>query len=355
MSESAITIGHRRIGAGHPCYIVAEMSANHLGSFDRAVETIKAAKQAGADAIKVQTYTADTLTIDGPDRWFRIEKGSIWEGTTLHQLYQEASMPWEWQPELQRVANDLGLEFLSSPFDATAVAFLESLDVPAYKVASFEVIDLALLRTIGRTRKPVILSTGMASLTEIEEAVTILRGAGCELALLKCTSAYPAPPRDMNLRTIPDLGARFGAVAGLSDHTLGTTVPVAAVALGAKIIEKHFTLARADGGPDGTFSLEPDEFAAMVEAVREVEAALGTVSYSRTPEEEKSVCFRRSLFVVEDVRLGEPLTEHNVRSIRPGYGLLPRFLDDVLGRTAARDITRGTPLSWELVNDRRDA
>jgi pseudaminic acid synthase len=343
-------IAGRTIGANAPCYIVAEMSANHLGRFDRAVEIVKAASRAGADAIKIQTYTADTLTIDGPGESFRIPEGSIWAGRSLYRLYQEASMSWEWQPDLQRISKELGLDFFSSPFDATAVDFLESLHVPVYKVASFEIVDVPLLQRIAKTRKPVILSTGMASMPEIEEAVGILRAADCEIALLKCTSAYPASPGDMNLRTIPHLAATFDAVAGLSDHTLGAAVPVAAVAVGAKIIEKHLTLSRQDGGADAPFSLEPDEFAHMIAEVRMAEAALGTISYSRTAEENNNLCFRRSLFVVDDVKVGERFTDRNVRSIRPGHGLPPRFLDDIMGRRAACNIARGTPLSWHLID-----
>jgi len=345
-----IQIGDRRIGGGEPCYIVAELSANHNQSFERAVEIVRAAKQAGADAIKLQTYTPDTMTIRSDRPWFRIPGDSIWAGKTLYQLYQEAYTPWEWHAELQRTAHRLGLDFFSTPFDATAVAFLENLQVPAYKVASFELVDVPLLRVIAKTRKPVIVSTGMASREEIEEGVKTLRSHGAEqLALLKCTSAYPASPNEMNLRAIPDLAAAFDVVVGLSDHTLGSSVAIAAVALGVSIIEKHFILARTAGGPDSTFSMEPQEFARMVTAIREVEQALGGTAYGRTAEEAKSVCFRRSLFVVRDVKAGETFTPDNVRAIRPGYGLAPRHLDRVLGQTATRDVPEGTPLSWDLV------
>lgn len=339
------------MGEGEPCFIVAEVSANHNQSYEHAVEIIKAAKDAGADAVKLQTYTPDTLTIDSDRQWFQIPSTSVWAGKTLYQLYGEAYTPWEWQPELQKVALGLGLDFFSTPFDATAVDFLEQLNVPLYKVASFEIVDLPLLKKISKTGKPVILSTGMASLSEIDEAVKTLRLSGSQdIALLKCTSAYPASARDMNLRTIPNLRSTFDVVAGLSDHTLGSSIALAAVALGASILEKHFTLARADGGPDAGFSMEPDEFAEMVKAIRRVEQALGSVSYERTAEESKNVCFRRSLFVVRDMRAGDTFTEENVRPIRPGHGLQPRLFEQVLGRKAACDIPRGTPLTWDIVS-----
>lgn len=327
-------------------FLVAELSANHNGSIERAEAIIRAAAEAGADAVKLQTYTADTLTIACDNEYFRI-KGTLWEGRTLHDLYQEAQTPWEWMPRLMALAADLGLDCFSTPFDATAVAFLEQCGVSRYKVASFELVDLPLLKTIAATGKPVILSTGMGTLAEIDEAVRCLRenGAG-ELTLLKCTSAYPAPPEEANLRTIPHLAQAFGCRAGLSDHTMGSAVAVAAVALGATAIEKHFTLARADGGPDGSFSMEPEEFRQMVRDIRQVEKALGTVSYALTEKQRESVVFRRSLFVVRDIAEGEELTETNVRCIRPGHGLAPKFLPLVLGRRAARALKRGTPLDW---------
>ena len=345
-----IRIGNTWIGDAAPCFVVAEVSANHNQSFDRAVQIIKAAKQSGADAVKLQTYTPDTMTINSRSKWFQIPTESIWSGKTLYELYGEASTPWEWHSRLQDVARELEVELFSTPFDQTAVDFLETLKMPVYKVASFEVVDIPLLRRIARTGRPVIMSTGMASLAEIDEAVRTLRDNGsAEIALLKCTSAYPAPPSEMNLCTIPNLSATFDAVAGLSDHTLGSGVAVAAVALGAKIIEKHFILARSDGGPDASFSMEPDEFARMVREIREVEQALGRISYIRTAEEEKSLCFRRSLFVVRDVKAGDMFTSENVRSIRPGYGLAPRYLQDVLGKRAAVDVERGTPVSWDFI------
>jgi N-acetylneuraminate synthase len=347
---SGFTINGRRVGPGEPVYMVAEMSANHHFRFEQAAAIARAAARAGADAIKLQTYTPDTLTIDCDSEYFRIGKGTIWESRNLHQLYAEAHTPWEWQPRLKEMAEESGIDCFSSPFDATAVDFLERMNVPAYKIASFELVDVPLLRRVGRTGKPVILSTGMAAREEIEEAVRTLREAGAQqVALLKCTSAYPADPADMNLRTIPHLAESFGVVAGLSDHTLGIAVPVAAAALGACIIEKHFTLSRGEPGPDSAFSLEPGEFGAMVEAVRTVEKALGTVRYQATPREEASRIFRRSLFVVRDMKAGETFTADNVRSIRPGHGLHPRHLEEVLGRSAARDISRGTPLQWDLV------
>lgn len=349
MQSPEIRIKGREVGAGYPTYIIAEMSANHGQDFDQALRIIEAAKEAGADAVKLQTYTADTLTINSDKEWFRI-KGTAWQGRNLYELYQEAATPWEWQPRLLEAATGMGLACFSTPFDATAVDFLEGIGVPAHKVASFELVDLPLLKKIGSTGKPVIMSTGMATLAEIDEAVTTLRQAGSrEVALLKCTSAYPASAAAMNLRTIPHLAEAFGVVAGLSDHTLGLAVPVAAVALGACLIEKHLTLCRAAGGPDSGFSLEPEEFKAMVKAVREAERARGEVRYTLTEEEQASRVFRRSLFVVRDVRAGEPFTSDNVRSIRPGHGLAPRYFEMVLGRRAVRNIEKGTPLAWDLL------
>lgn len=350
-SRLEIEIAGRRIGPGQPTYIIAEMSANHNQDFDQAVRIVRAAKEAGADAIKLQTYTPDTLTIDCDNEHFRIGKGTIWEGKNLYKLYAEAYTPWDWQPKLKKVADELGLHCFSTPFDNTAVDFLEKMGVPAHKIASFEMVDLPLLRRIAKTGKPVIMSTGMASLTEIEESVRTLREAGCrDLALLKCTSAYPAPPSEMNLRTIPDMSKHFGVPVGLSDHTMGVAVPVAAVTLGACIVEKHFTLDRKQPGPDSAFSLEPHEFKAMVEAIRAAEQALGDVRYEVTEREAASRVFRRSLFVVKDMKAGDVFTEENVRSIRPGYGLPPKHLPALLGRHASRDIERGTPISWELVD-----
>jgi pseudaminic acid synthase len=350
MKGAVMKIGSRPIGEGAPVYIVAEMSANHGHSLDKAMELVRAAKEAGADAIKIQTYTADTLTIDCEEKPFQIHGGTLWDGRTLYDLYKEAYTPWEWQPKLQALAREVGLDFFSTPFDVTAVDFLETLKVPAYKVASFELVDLPLLRKVAATGKPIIVSTGMASIEEIEEAVGTLKSAGArEVALLKCTSGYPSPAEEMNLRTIPDLAKRFQLPTGLSDHTLDPAVPVAAVALGACIIEKHFMVSRAAGGPDAAFSLEPAEFRTMVEAVRSAEKALGRVNYQLTASEEKSRVFRRSLFVVRDIKAGEPFTSENLRSIRPGGGLHTRHLPEVLGKKAVRDIPRGTPLAWSFV------
>jgi N-acetylneuraminate synthase len=348
--NSEIQIGSRRIGPGHPTYIIAEMSANHGQNFDQAVEIVKAVKAAGADAIKLQTYTPDTITIDSANELFLIQKPSLWAGRRLHELYGEAYTPWEWQPKLKQVADELGLDCFSTPFDFTAVDFLEEMKVPAYKIASFELIDLPLIERVARTGKPLIMSTGMASLAEIDDAVRAFREAGGrELALLKCNSGYPAPPEEMNLRTIPHLAAAYGLPVGLSDHTLDVAVPVTAVALGACVLEKHFTLSRAVPGPDSAFSLEPQEFRAMVDAVRVTERALGVVNYEPTAKEKVSRLHRRSLFVVQDLRAGEPFTAANVRSIRPGQGLPPKHLPEILKRCAARDIPRGTPLAWDLV------
>ncbi|EPR37165.1 pseudaminic acid synthase [Desulfovibrio sp. X2] len=341
--------GPRTIGRGGPCYVIAEMSANHNHDIERAERIVRAAAEAGADAIKLQTYTADTLTIPCDNEYFRI-KGTLWEGRTLHDLYQEAYTPWEWQPRLKALANDLGMDCFSTPFDASAVDFLEEMGVPCHKVASFENGDIPLLEKIASTGKPVILSTGMATLADIDEAVRTLRVNGSGgVALLKCTSAYPAPPEEANLRTIPHMAEAFDCPAGLSDHTMGSAVAVAAVALGACIIEKHFTLSRADGGPDSEFSMEPYEFGQMVRDIRSAEVALGRVCYEQTPKQRASAVFKRSLFAVADIKDGEPFTPDNVRSIRPGYGLHPRHLAMVLSRRAAADIAKGTPLTFELL------
>jgi len=333
-------------------YIVAELSANHGGSLEHAAKTIRAAAKAGADAVKLQTYTADTLTIDCDNEYFRIGGGTAWDGKTLYELYKEAYTPWEWHADLKKIAEECGLDFFSTPFDETAVDFLEKLGVPCHKVASFELIDIPLLRKIGATKKPVIMSTGMASEEGIHEAVDTLRKAGCaDLTLLKCTSSYPAEPKDANLLTIPDMVKKFGCPVGISDHTMGIAVPVAAVGLGICMIEKHLILSRADGGPDGSFSLEPAEFREMVDAVRIAEQALGGICYGGTPAEEKSKVFRRSLFVVKDIKAGELFTKENVRSIRPGYGLMPRELNNVLGKAAVCDIAFGAPLKTEMIRN----
>lgn len=349
-TKREMRVGGRAIGSGHPVWIVAEMSANHAQSLEKALQILRAAAEAGADAVKIQTYTPDTMTLNCDRPWFRIGKGTIWEGRTLYDLYGEAYTPWDWQPKLRDEARALGLEFFSTPFDHTSVEFLEKMDVPVYKIASFELVDLPLIRRVAATGKPLIMSTGMATLEEVQEAVDAARQAGAsDIALLKCTSAYPAPLEEMNLRSIPELARRFDVPVGLSDHTLGVSVSVAAVALGACMVEKHFTLARSDGGPDGAFSLEPEEFRSMVRAVRDVEKAVGDLSFEVTPGEVASRVFRRSLFAVRDIASGEILTEDNVRSIRPGNGLKPKHLNEVIGRRAKTVIERGTPLSWDLI------
>jgi len=347
--EANLRIGERIVGRGRPVYIVAEMSANHHHDFAEAVRILEAARDAGADAVKIQTYTPDSLTIDCRSDVFRI-RDTLWNGRTLYDLYAEAATPWEWQPRLKEIAGGLGLDLFSTPFDEEAVDFLEGMDVPAYKVASFEIVDIRLIEKIASTGKPLIFSTGMASEEEISDALEAARNAGAATTmLLKCTSAYPAPPESVNLRTIPAMAGTFGVPVGLSDHTLGIAVPVAAVALGACMVEKHFTLSRNVTGPDTAFSLEPVEFRRMVDAVRTVEKSLGDVRYGIGEAEEKSRVFRRSLFVVSDVKAGQAFSEDNVRSIRPGYGLAPKHLANILGRRAGIDIERGTPLTWELV------
>ncbi|WP_020470181.1 pseudaminic acid synthase [Zavarzinella formosa] len=350
MIARSFRLGRAEVGPGHPAYIIAELSANHGQNFEEAVRLVRAAKESGADAVKLQTYTADTMTIpsNGPD--FQIRGGTIWDGRNLHELYQDAYTPWEWQPKLKQVAESLGMDLFSTPFDPTAVDFLESMHVPAHKIASFEVVDLPLIEKIAATGKPIIMSTGMATLAEITEAVDTIFGAGNrQLVLLKCTSAYPAAPDTMNLRTIPHLAEAFGVPAGLSDHTLDIAVPVAAVVLGACVIEKHLTMSRSVPGPDSAFSLEPAEFRRMVEAVRAAEKAVGSVHYGVTADDAKSRVFRRSLYVVADIKSGEPFTEANVRSIRPGHGLPPKMIREVLGRRAATDLPKGTALRLDLI------
>ena len=343
-------IGRRIVGFGQGAYIVAELSANHNQHYETAVKIIEAAHDVGADAVKLQTYTPDTMTLRSDRDLFQVQGGTLWDGRTLYDLYSEAYTPWEWQPKLKKAANRLGMDCFSSAFDASAVDFLEKMDVPLHKVASFEIVDIPLIQKMARTGKPLIMSTGMATEEEIDEAMRAARQAGAsQIALLKCTSAYPAAPEEMNLRTIPELARRFDVPVGLSDHTMGIAVPVAAVALGACIIEKHLCLSRADGGPDSAFSLDPEEFKAMVDAVRTAEKALGSPQFAPGKREANSLKFRRSLFVVENVKRGDLFTEQNVRSIRPTDGLHPRHLNEVLGQRAARDIARGTPLSWELV------
>lgn len=350
MSRPQITINGRTVEPGRPTYIIAELSANHGQDFEQAVRIVRAAHALGADAVKLQTYTADTITIQSDRPEFRIGGGTLWDGRTLYDLYGEAYTPWDWQPKLKKLADDLGIHLFSSAFDPSAVDFLEEMNVPAHKVASLELVDLPLIEKMARTGKPLIMSTGTATVEEIDEAVQAARGAGAtQIALLKCTSAYPARPDDMHLRTIADLQSRFGVPVGLSDHTLGIAVPAAAVALGACIVEKHLVIDRKVPGPDSAFSLEPDEFRAMVDAVRTVEKALGEVRYGGTEKETVARSFRRSLFAVRDILTGETFTQENVRSIRPGHGLPPKYLPKILGRHAGRDIPRGSPLTWEDV------
>lgn len=349
MGRQKIKIGGRLIGEGEPTYIVAEMSANHLQDYDRAEAIIRAAKEAGADAVKLQTYTADTITMDCDNEYFQIAQGTIWDGTTFYKLYQEAFTPWEWQPKLMKLANDLGMDCFSSPFDFTAVDFMEEMKMPAYKVASFEIRDIPLIRKIAKLGKPVIMATGIAHLEDIERAVkTCLEEGNEQIILLKCTSTYPSPYEDMNIRVIPHMAEVFDCLTGLSDHSMGCAVATASVALGACMVEKHFTLSRADGGPDAAFSMEPEEFGRMVEEIRVVEKALGKVTYRLTEKQERSREEGRSLFVTQDIRAGEIFTPQNLRSIRPAFGMAPMYYEEVLGKRARRDISRGTPMAWEL-------
>ena len=346
-----IRIAGRRIGPGHRPYVVAELSANHLGGLDRALAIVDAAARAGVDAVKLQTYTPDTITIDHTGPGFVLESGP-WRGRRLYELYQEAHTPWQWHAALFERARALGIAAFSSPFDASAVSLLESLGCPAYKIASFELVDPALIAAAAATGKPLLLSTGMADGKEIAEAIAAARAAGArEVALLHCVSSYPSRVEDSNLRTIPDMAQRFGVPVGLSDHTLGTTVAVAATVLGACVIEKHATLRRADGGPDAAFSLEPDELARLVEDAAAAFAALGAIHYAPEESELAMRALRRSLYVVADMAPGETFTPQNLRSIRPGHGLPPRHLPEVLGRRARGAIARGTPLSWSLVDE----
>lgn len=340
-----IKINGRLIGPGHRAYIIAEMSANHCKSLEKAVKIIEAAKEAGADAVKLQTYTPDTITIDCRNENF------MFQGQSLYDLYKEAYTPWEWHPQLKSVAAKLRIDLFSSPFDSSAVDFLEKMDVPAYKIASSELIDIPLLKKVAATGKPVILSTGMATREEIHAAVNAIYETGNKsLALLKCTAAYPALPKEMNLRTIPDLAKNFGLVVGLSDHSMGTEIAVASIALGAAIVEKHMTLSRDNKCPDSGFSMEPDEFKRMIDAIRAVEDAMGEVKYGPQGNGESvSKKYRRSLFVVEDMARGEAINEKNVRSIRPSQGLQPEVLPEIIGRKVRKDLKKGTPLSWDLL------
>ena len=344
---TTIQIGNRMIGDGHPAYIIAEMSANHAGSIERAKEIVRAAKKSGADCIKIQTYTPDTLTIDCHNQYFQVENGT-WEGENLYSLYQKAYTPWEWQKEIKAEADRVGIDFFSTPFDTTAVDFLEEIGVSFYKVASFESGDLPLLRYIAKTGKPIIMSVGMSSKEEIKEAVEAIYETGNhQLAVLKCSSAYPADPKDMNLNTIRDMKEWLQIPIGLSDHSMGTQSTATAIALGANIIEKHFCLSREIENPDACFSMTPEEFGEMVEAVRTVESSMGTVVYGVSSQERSSMVFRRSIFIVEDIKKGEVFNEKNLRIIRPGYGEKPKYITDILGKKAECDLERGTPFSFE--------
>lgn len=344
-------IGSYTIGHGHKPFIIAEMSGNHNQSLDRAIEIVEAAARAGAHALKLQTYTADTITLDVEDGEFFIDDpNSLWKGASLHKLYQQAYTPWEWHAPIFERSRQLGMVCFSTPFDETAVDFLESLDVPCYKIASFENIHLPLIRKAAATGKPLIISTGMATVAELDEAVRAARGAGCEdLVLLKCTSTYPATAENTNILTIPHLRDLFNCHVGLSDHTMGIGVSVASVALGARVIEKHFTLRRADGGVDSTFSLEPEELQSLVVETERAWQALGRITYGPTEKEKKSLVFRRSLYVARDMQAGEQFTPENLRVVRPGLGLAPKYYEQVLGKTIKHDARKGTPVQWDLI------
>lgn len=344
-----IEIAGRAIGPDHSPYVIAELSANHNGKLETAMRIIDEAKKAGADGVKLQTYKPDTITLDCDSEDFKI-RGGLWDGRTLYELYEEAHMPWDWHKPLFKHARKLGITIFSSPFDNTAIDLLEDLNTPAYKIASFEAVDLPLIKYAASTGKPLIISTGMADAEEIEEAVDAAREGGCkELALLQCVSGYPAPAEDYNLRTISDMMVRFGLVTGLSDHTLDNSTAITSIALGASIIEKHFTLDRSGGGPDDSFSLEPDDLVALCQGVRTAWQAMGRVDYGRKSSEQINVKFRRSLYFVKDMRLGDVISLDCIRSVRPGFGLPPRMLNDVIGRKVNRDIIKNTPVKLDLV------
>ncbi|TPQ28522.1 pseudaminic acid synthase [Methylomonas koyamae] len=344
-------IGNRPIGPSHQPFVIAEMSGNHNQSLERALQIVEAAARSGAHALKIQTYTADTMTLDlDQGEFFISDDKSLWQGTSLYKLYQQAHTPWEWHKPIFDRCRELGMIGFSTPFDSTSVDFLETLDVPCYKIASFENIDLPLIRKVAATGKPMIVSTGMASVAELDDTVRAARAAGCnDIVLLKCTSSYPATPKNTNIRTIPHLRELFGCEVGLSDHTMGTGVAVASVALGASVIEKHFTLCRADGGVDSAFSLEPAEMEALVVETERAWQALGEISYGVTDAEKKSLQFRRSIYIARDVVAGEVLTSENLRCVRPGLGLPPKYYETLLGRKVNRDVKMGTPMSWDLL------
>ncbi|MGZ5199574.1 MAG: pseudaminic acid synthase [Telluria sp.] len=351
MSTSAITVGNRQIGGDAPPFVIAEMSGNHNQSLEKALQIVEAAAQAGVQALKIQTYTADTMTLDlSEGEFFISEPNSLWKGKSLYQLYQEAYTPWEWHAPIFQRCKELGMLGFSTPFDETAVDFLESLDVPFYKIASFENTDLPLIRRVAATGKPMIISTGMATVADLDETVRTARDAGCrDIVLLKCTSSYPASPVNTNIVTIPHMRELFGCHVGLSDHTMGVGVAVASVALGATVIEKHFTLSRAEGGVDSAFSLEPAEMRSLVVETERAWQALGQVCYGATKSEAASLQYRRSLYVIKDMRAGEAFTPENLGRIRPGFGLAPKHFEQLLGRTAKQDIRRGTAVSWDLL------
>lgn len=349
--NKSFKIGNKMVGENAPAFIVAELSANHNQDYHRAVEILHAAREAGADAVKLQTYTADTITIDCDDECFQINEGTIWDGTTLYRLYQEAYTPWEWQPRLMEEANKLGMECFSSPFDFTSVDFLQEMKVPAYKIASYEINDIPLIRKIARLHKPVIFATGVAYPEDIERALTVCREEENEdVILLKCVSSYPTPYEAVNLRVIPTLAKTYDCLTGISDHTMGTIVSAGAIPLGAKMVEKHLTLCRKDGGPDSAFSMEPEEFAQMVREIRILEKALGSSEYVLTDTQKLEHEGSRSLFVVQDIQPGELLTPENIRSIRPGNGLHTMYYEEVLGKTAKQFLKKGTPLSWDVIS-----
>lgn len=349
--NQSFQIGSRTVGAGSPTFIVAELSGNHNQDYNRALELVHAAKEAGADAIKLQTYTADTITIDCDDPCFQINEGTIWDGMTLYKLYQEAYTPWEWQPRLMEEANKFGMECFSSPFDLTSVDFLEEMKVPAYKIASYEINDIPLIRKVARLHKPIIFATGIAYPEDIRMALNVCKEEGNEdIFLLKCVSSYPTPYEEVHLNVIPTLADNYGCQVGLSDHTMGTAVATGSIALGSKMVEKHLTLRRSDGGPDSAFSMEPEEFAKMVQDIRILEKALGNSEYRLTKTQELEHGGSRSLFVVKDIAAGELLTPDNIRSIRPGNGLHTMHYEEVLGKKAVRNLKKGTPLQWDLFN-----
>ena len=348
--DKEIKIGSRIISQNSPAYVVAEMSGNHNGDFKRAVKIIEAAKEAGADAVKSQTYTADTITLDCNSPYFQITQGTLWDGITLHNLYEKAYTPWEWQPKLKEIANDFGMDFFSAPFDFSSVDFLEGMDVPAYKIASFEITDIPLIKKVASKGKPIFISTGVAKISDIELAAETCQKAGnSQVIFLKCCSAYPAPYEAVNLKNMCSLAETFDCIVGLSDHTMGSAVASASIAFGGKVVEKHLTLCRAEGGVDAAFSMEPEEFKKMVEEIRIVEKAMGRAIYELSPMQGGELEHVRSLFVAVDMKEGEVFTPSNLRSVRPGFGLHPKYYEELLGKKASRDIPMGTPMNWELV------